>query len=56
MTFDFKDNFISLPLDRIKDILIYYFYEYKQMINLDFETWSYLIELCVFNNFLYKLY
>lgn len=53
-SFDFKDLFTSIPLDKLKEALDYYFYNYNNLINLEPEFWNYLVNFCIFNNFVFN--
>lgn len=53
-SYDFKDLFTSIPLDKLKDALNYFYYNYHTLINLEQDYWNHLVNFCIFNNFIFN--
>lgn len=53
-SYDFKDLFTSIPLLKLKEVLMSYFYDYINILDFDCDHWENLINFCLFNNYLFN--
>jgi len=53
-TYDFQDLFTSIPLDKLHEVLMSYFYDLKNLLNIPITFWEDLTNLCIYNNFIFN--